>query len=197
MRCRILLLMLAGPVTAFGAPHTIGIDIGRASTADMRCPPAESGLCKLQDDAQRVFYEFRPGAALGFRATYLYLNDLRITTSSDPIFNLPGTSSEVKDVSVTYSYPVGEWVALAGRIGLAHWEESRSFGGFSRDTSNGLSPVLGLNVDFGGKRLRAGVSADIYPSLGDTGYVRYFGAGLRISFGRSRALGSERASRSF
>ena len=191
MCCGILLLMLAGPITAFGATHTIGIDLGRASTADMRCPPAERGLCNLQDDAQRVYYELRPGAAVGFRATYLYLNDLRITTTSDPIFNLPGISSAIKDVCVTYSYPLWKRVALSGRIGLAQWEESRSLGGFDQDKSDGLSPVVGLNVDFGGKHLRAGLPADIYPSVGDTGYVRYFGAGLRISFGRSRSLGHE------
>jgi hypothetical protein len=122
--------MLAGPITALGATHTIGIDVGRAANADMRCPPAT-------------------------------------------------------DVSVTYSYPLWKWVALTGRIGLARWEESRSLGGFNQDRSDGLSPVLGLNVDFGGKRLRAGISADIYPAVGDTGYVRYFGAGLRILFGGS------------
>lgn len=192
MRCNILLVLLAGPITALGATHTIGIDVGRAHTAGMHCPVTETGSCELSDGAQRVFYELRPGEAVGFRATFLYMNDLRITRKSDPIFNSPGINTSISDLSVTYSYPIRKQMSLAGRIGLARWTESRSREVIlDDDKSDGYSPVLGFNVDFGGKRLRAGFSADIYPSVGDADYVTYFGAGLRVLFGRSRALGDQ------
>jgi hypothetical protein len=185
MRRTIVSLVLWGPITACAATHTLGIDIGRASTADMRCPAAEAGRCSLQDDAQRIYYEFHPGEALGFRATILNLNDLRITTDSDPVFNLPGIQSSIQDLSLTYSYPLWKKLAIGGRVGLGYWEESRSAGAyFSQASSNGLSPVLGVNLDFGSGRLRAGLSADLYPAVGDTGHVRYYGAGLRIVFGK-------------
>jgi hypothetical protein len=43
--------------------------------------------------------------------------------------------------------------------------------------STGYSPAFGLNVDFGNKLVRAGLSIDLYPSVGDADYVRHYGVG--------------------
>jgi hypothetical protein len=43
--------------------------------------------------------------------------------------------------------------------------------------------VLGIHVDFGSGRVRAGLSADTYLSVGDAGHVHYYDVGVRIVFG--------------
>jgi hypothetical protein len=49
-----------------------------------------------------------------------------------------------------------------------------------RDKTTGYSPAFGFNVDFGSKLVRAGLSIDLYPSVGDTGYVRHYAVGIRF-----------------
>jgi hypothetical protein len=184
MRALIASLVLMGPSAATAASHILAIDDGRARSADMECPPAETGYCSLRDDAYRISYELRLDSRLGFRASHLYLNDLRLTTDTDPIFNLPSISSSMNDVSVTYSHPAWKRVAVGGRLGLGYWEEHRSREGvLSRATSDGVAPVLGIHVDFGSGRVRAGLSADTYLSVGDAGHVHYYDVGVRIVFG--------------
>lgn len=141
-------------------------------------------MCKLDDDSYRVYYEFAPTANIGLRATHVLMNDLRLTKETDEIFNRPSVSSIIHDLSVAVSYPLGERVALLGRFGLAYWEEHRTLvSPFGGETSDGMSPVIGFGVDFGGRRLRAGLFADLYPSVGDTDYVACYGVGVRFVFG--------------
>jgi hypothetical protein len=84
------------------------------------------------------------------------------------------------DLAVTYSYAPAKLVTITVKGGLARWREDRSVLFFNDDSSTGYSPDFGASIDFGTKLLRVGLSADVYPSVGDTGYVRYFGAGIRF-----------------
>jgi hypothetical protein len=56
--------------------------------------------------------------------------------------------------------------------------------------SDGVSPVVGVGADFGSKRLRAGLFADLSPRVGDTNYVVCYGIGLRLLFGATRMRAS-------
>jgi hypothetical protein len=178
------LVLTAGPLAASAATHTVGIDIGHANAGDMRCPPAEVGVCKHDDDAYRLYYELAPSKTVGFRITRLVLNELRLTTAADELFIPSEISSTISEISVTYAWPVHKHIVLRGRAGLAQWEEIRFRGSFfDQKRSDGWTPVMGFGVDFGSKRIRAGLSADLYPSVGDAGYVGYYGIGVRFVFG--------------
>lgn len=183
---------LATPIAALAATHTIAIDIGHARAGDMRCLPAEVGRCKLDDDAYLVYYEFAPSETVGVRINRLVLSELRLTKdSTDENFSPPSIGSSITDISLTYAWPVRKQVVVRGRAGLAHWEEARMVGGlFNRvveEQSDGLAPVIGFGVDFGSGRTRVGISADLYPLVGETDYVAYYGIGVRFVFGKPSA----------
>lgn len=111
------------------------------------------------------------------RITRTWVNELRFTTATDDVFNDPAISTVIDDLSATYSYPLAKLVSITARGGIGRWEESRSFGFPSGARSTGYSPAFGLNVDFGNKLVRAGLSIDLYPSVGDADYVRHYGVG--------------------
>ena len=182
MRGIIATLVLAAPITVFGATNTVGLELGSGRTSGLDCPSPAFNGCVTQDDVYRVYYGILPaGERVGARITHTELNDLPITETVDEIFSSPNIRSTIDDLSATYSYPVAKWVSITGKGGIARWEESRSAGVFfERAHHDGFSPALGLNIDFGDGWLRAGLSVDLYPSLGDAGNVRYYGAGVRF-----------------
>jgi hypothetical protein len=182
-------VIAAGPSAAVAATHTIAIDIGHGRAGDMHCPPAEVGRCKLDDDAYLVYYEFAPSETVGVRINRLVLSELRLTTdSTDENFSPPSIGSSITDISVTYAWPVRKQVVVRGRAGVAYWEERRTVGHFLNrvveEQSDGLAPVVGFGVDFGSRRTRVGISADLYPLVGETDYVAYYGIGVRFVFGK-------------
>jgi hypothetical protein len=180
MRRRMIALALCAPVASYAATHTIGVDVGRGSTADLDCPSSQIPACAHEDDSFRVYYSFRPAERFGVRITRTWINELRLTTEVDPIFNDPGISTVIHDLSATYSYPIAKRVSITARGGISRWEENRSFSLLGQDQTTGYSPAFGLNIDFGDKLVRAGLSVDLYPSVGDTGYLRHYGVGIRF-----------------
>ena len=180
MRHLLTALALFAPLASFATTHTIGVDVGRGNTADLACPSAQVPACAHEDDAWRVYYGFRPGERFGVRITRTWVNELRFTTATDDVFNDPAISTVIDDLSATYSYPLAKLVSITAKGGISRWEESRSFGFPSGARSTGYSPAFGLNVDFGNKLVRAGLSIDLYPSVGDADYVRHYGVGIRF-----------------
>ena len=184
MRHILAALILAAPVAAFGATNYIGADYGRGETSGLNCSTSSAAdlpACVKRDDAWRLYYGFMFNERFGLRITHTELDELRLTHENDAIFNLPVVSSRIDDLAATLSFPLSRLVSITAKGGLARWEERRSIFFFGSDsTSEGYSPVFGMNLDFGNRLLRAGVSVDVYPSVGDTDYVRYYGAGLRF-----------------
>jgi hypothetical protein len=182
MRGIIATLVLSAPITAFGATNTIGVELGNGHTSGLDCPVTAFNGCATQDDAYRVYYGIQPGGQrFGARITHTELDDLQLTdTPADVVFNAPGIRSRIDDLAATYSYPIADWVSITAKGGLARWEEHRSAFLFDQTHKDGISPALGLNIDFGDRWFRAGLSVDLYPSVGDAGTVRYFGAGVRF-----------------
>jgi len=184
MRRTLVALILAVPVAAYGATNTIGADYGRGQSAGLNCSTSSAAdfpACVKRDDAWRLYYGFMFNERFGLRITHTELDELRLTRDTDAIFDLPVISSRLDDLAATMTFPLSKVVSITAKGGLARWEERRSIFFFGSDSqSEGYSPVFGMNLDFGNRLLRAGVSVDVYPSVGGTDYVRYYGAGLRF-----------------
>jgi len=183
MRHILAAVILAAPVAAFGATNIIGADYGRGETSGLNCftsPSANLPVCVKRDDAWRLYYGFMFNERFGIRITHTELYELRLTNDSDAIFTVPEVSSRMDDLAATMSFPLSRLVSITAKGGLARWEERRALFFLAGDNREGYSPVFGMNLDFGNRLLRAGVSVDVYPSVGDTDYVRYYGAGLRF-----------------
>jgi hypothetical protein len=180
----VFLFSLAAPV-AFGATHTVGLEVGHGQVSGLTCAAVAGNPCTLSDDAWRAYYGIAFSRGFGARFTLTTLDNLRLTTNSNAIFfpDVDSVRTRIDDLSATYSFPLSKVVSLTASAGVARWEEGRlSFGarvlGFAF-TDEGYSPALGLKLDFGSGLLRAGLSFDLYPSIGDTDHARYYGAGLR------------------
>lgn len=174
-------LTMLAPIATFGATHTIGADVGRSDAGGVSCDPAFS--CPDQGDSWRVSYTITGASGFGGRVSHTHLNGLSVISQGnrDDGFDLPFTGVTLQEIAATYTYPFSPFFTAIAKGGFARWETRRPMSVFFRsDTEEGVTPTLGVSLDVGSRLLRAGLSLDVYPSVGDTSTVLYYGAGVRF-----------------
>jgi hypothetical protein len=181
-----LLIILASVKTANSTENIIGIDTINIKSSGSVCNlfPENSG-CKDHHQNYRFNYARRLDNAYEIRISYSFLN-IKITDDTGQTFNSPNVNSEIIDVSGLYLWSINDYWRVAVKAGIGQWSETLPGGGYflssSSDTTTGISPVIGSEIEWGKASMRVVVGVDIYPKVDEAGTVSIFLLGIRYSW---------------
>ncbi len=156
-------VMFAAAPDAFAQGWYLELGAGQSKVKDFGCGLPTFPTCSA-DDTDTGFsvhggYWFRPNAAVEFGYTYLGFAKAEGTVNLPPVVPFDADfESWGYDLAAVGRWPIGERVALYGRIGFFAWKhEAEVFvgggGGFTSETESGTDPLFGFGAEFAiGKR---------------------------------------------